>query len=763
MVHEKERRSEVMTTIVRTATAMAAALVATLPAVAGAQGMLVPEDPSLDPLNIESHRVKVTVVDGVAETTVDQVFRNDCHSALEATYIFPLPEDAAVSDFALWIGGKKQKGEILDKDEARKIYEGIVAQLKDPGLLEYMGGNLFKARVYPVPAKGTQKVEIAFTQKLSYHKNVYKYVYPLRTSGPSATTLEDFTFTADIESQVPIKTVYSPTHELDVQADAHRATVGFEKYQAALDRDLSLYYTVSEDAIGMSVLTHRVDDGDGTFMLLVSPGSVLPAEEIVGKQVTFVVDTSGSMSGEKMDNARKALSYCLEHLGSDDLFNVIRFSSTTEPFHEGLVPASKKNVEDAVERIEEISPLGGTAIESALRSALTQPVEKGTPHFVIFITDGMPTVGETDPDRIIEMVGELNEGRSSLFAFGVGDDVNVNFIDKLVADNEGSADYARTGGDLQMALSILYSKIAYPALTDVTLDIDGVKAREVFPRQMPDLFYGGQVVVVGRYDDGGKARITLAGRMSGGTKKVKYKVSLPDEDDANDFIEHIWATRKVGYLLDQIRLNGEEQELVDEVVAMSRRYGIVTPYTSYLVVEEGADVSQPTPLPPPPMPVWTPGGSGGAATPESAAPAAPKDYYDDELAMESLIQSGGSTSSSTAMGESAIKGGKKLKKMKEAEKIDSGPSLTRWVDGRAFTWKGGRWVDADYEPSMDTLEVGYATEGYFTLLSLVPELKDALSLGTDVVIVVGDDEAVVIGMDIEDSPGEKRIEEFLGQ
>ncbi len=735
-----------------------------LPAVAGAQGMLIPKDPNLQPLNIESHRVEVQVVDGVAKTTVDQVFRNDCGSDLEATFIFPLPAEAAVSDFSLWIGGTKQKGEILEKDEARKIYEGIVAQLKDPGLLEYMGGNLFKARIYPVPAKGTQKVEIAFTQKLDYHKNVYKYVYPLKTSGPSASTLKDFTFTAEIKSQVPIKTVYSPTHELDVQVDGKsKATVGFEKYQATLDRDLALYYTVSDDAIGMSVLTHRMDeDADGTFMLLVAPGNDLPTEEIVGKQVTFVVDTSGSMSGEKMESARKVLEYCLEHLSSDDLFNVIRFSSTTEAFYESLVSASEKNVKDAVERIEDINPLGGTAIESALRTALKQPVEKDVPHFVIFITDGMPTVGETDPDAIVKMVNELNAGKASLFAFGVGDDVNLNFIDKLVAENHGAADYARTGGDLEMALSVLYSKIAYPALTGVSLEIDGVKTREVFPLELPDLFYGGQVVVVGRYTEGGKAKITLSGEMAGGTKTIKYKVSLPDEDKENDFIEHIWATRKVGYLLDQIRLNGENQELVDEVIALSRRYGIVTPYTSYLVVEEGMSTTSPMPTPPPP-PIWFPppmSGVGGGPMPKAEAPSAPMDYYEDEMAMDGLLKSAGSTSSDTAMGEEAIKGGKKLKKMKDAEKIDSSPSLTKWAAGRAFTWKQGRWVDSEYSGSMKTLEIGYATEAYFELLALVPELKDAMSLGTDVTIVVAG-KAIVIGLKIEDSPSKSKIEKFL--
>ncbi len=743
-------------------TTMTAACIATAIATASmsaaAQGMLIPTKQSIPALAIESHRVTVKIRDGVAKTTVDQVFRNDCGQQLEATYIFPLPVDASVSDFALWIGGKKQKGEILEKEEARKIYEGIVAKLKDPGLLEYMGGNLFKARIYPVPASGTQKVQIAFTQKLGYHNNMYKYVYPLKTSGPSASTLKDFTFTGKIKSQVPIKTVYSPTHELEVQVEGgNKATVGFEKDKALLDRDLVLYYTVSEDRIGMNLIAHRLDDDDGTFMLLLAPGNDLPSEEIVGKQVTFVVDTSGSMSGEKMQRAKKALKYCLKHLGSDDLFNVIRFSSTTEPFFDTLVSASSKNVDEALERIEDINPLGGTAIEPALRTALKQKTESGVPHFILFITDGMPTVGETDPQKIVDLATKLNGGKNSLFGFGVGDDVNVNFLDKLATQNHGSTEYARTGGDLEMALSMMYAKIAYPALTDVTLEIEGVKTREVFPLEMPDLFYGGQVVVVGRYTEAGKAKITLSGKMGGKDRSVKYKVKVPETEQDNDFIEHIWATRKVGYLLDQIRLNGESQELREEVIAIARRYGIVTPYTSYLVVEDDA-LPQPT-LTPMPPPHWGPLLPGSSPAPKSAAPM--EAYAEDEATFDLMAESAGDLGSGKAMGGAAMNMSKKVGKMKDAEKMESKPSANKWASDRVFVWQSGRWVDSTYDSSMKTMQIGYATQSYFDLLALRPNLKDAMSLGTEIVIVVAEDKAVVIGLDIDDEPSKSKIKKFL--
>ncbi len=427
--------------------AAAAAAAAIAPGTAGAIGIMIPSDRSLGPLAIESHRVEIDITDRAAVTKVDQVFRNSSDRILEATYIFPLPEGSSVSQFALWVNGQRTEGEVLERDAARRIYEEIVARMVDPGLIEYIGGNLFRARVFPIPARGEQRVEIRFTSTLAYESGLVRYVYPMKTPGRSAETLRDFTLTARIESAVPIQSIYSPTHEVDVtRRNDNHATAGFERQRADLGKDFVLYFSVSREDVGLSLLAHRPDREDGFFMMMVTPRKDLDEQEVMGKHVTFVVDTSGSMSGEKMDSAREAVRFCLDRLRSDDVFNVIRFSSDVEALSDSPMAASAANKERAGEFVRGMRALGGTAIDAALAKALEQPIQSGVPHMIVFITDGMPTVGETDPVRIVDRVTRTNDRKSRIFAFGLGNDVNANFLDMIAQRNRGTAEYARKIG-----------------------------------------------------------------------------------------------------------------------------------------------------------------------------------------------------------------------------------------------------------------------------------------------------------------------------
>lgn len=593
--------------------ALALAAICAVSAVADrayAIGFLVPTRPDVEPLSIRYHRVNVGVRERIAETRVEQTFYNHTGEVLEATYVFPVPPGATVSGFAMWVNGRRQEGELLDSGQARAIYEQIVARMRDPGLVEHIGGNLFRARVFPIAPNSEQRVEIRFSQTLDYQAGVVRYRYPLRTAGPAARTLQDFTLSADIVSRTPIRAVYSPTHQISVaRPDDHRATLGFEANGARLDQDFDLYYAVQDGDVGLSLLTHRTPGEDGYFLAMIAPRAEIAEREIAAKEVIFVFDTSGSMAGEKMRRAQAALDYMLARLNPSDRFQLVRFSTDVESFFDGRasVPASAINVQRARRFASRMVPAGGTAIHPALQQALTTMRAPNMPRIVVFLTDGMPTVGETDPSRITADAARL-AGDARIYVFGVGDDVNTTFLDAIAARTNGVGDYFRDGAELEARLSAFYDRVAFPVFTDLALSFPGLSVYDVYPRDLGHLYRGGQVLVVGRYRGEGSSRVALEGRIATESQRRSfgYDVGFPAHEERNDFLPRIWATRKIGFLLDTIRLNGERPELRQEVVTLAQRFGIVTPYTSYLVVDDNEippDLAIQAPPPPPQLQV----------------------------------------------------------------------------------------------------------------------------------------------------------------
>jgi Ca-activated chloride channel homolog len=778
-----------------TITAALAALFFASPA--NAIGILVPTDTSLPPLAIESHRVEVNIKDRTAETKVVQVFKNSTARILEATYTFPLPKGASVSDFALWMDGKRVSGEVLEKEKAREIYQGIVSRMKDPGLLEYIGNDLFQARIFPIPANGTQKVEISFTTILPREGGVSQYTYPLKTGGKSATTLADFTMTVKIESKTPIKSVYSPSHTVYVnKKDDTHATVGFEFDKATLEKDFQLYYSLSKDEVGVDLLTYKKKGEDGYFMLMVSPKQDYAESEIIGKHVTFVIDTSGSMSGEKMERARKALIYCLKNLRDDDTFSIIRFSSDVEAFEKDPKPATKEWVTKAVSFAEKMEAAGGTAIYDSLQEALKIKTKSSSPNIIVFLTDGSPTIGETNPKKIAESTARANAGSARIFVFGVGETVNAVLLDQIAADNGGFAEYAKPDAEVETVLTTFYNKIAYPVLANLSLEVPKVKTKDIFPRAMGDLYRGQQVLLFGRYKEVGGTTISLLGNVEGKTKKFEYEGEFPTENLSNDFIPRLWATRKVGYLLEEIRSRGEQPEVREEVIRLAKEFGIVTPYTSYLVVEDVAPVAtnNPQPMPiTPSVPRWSNeeslsqggsfsadteatkdrggifrrdgdglfGGKKGKKVSPSAPSAQPKPI--DAKSPSKSMDPGMAMPTpdyNASTGASGIAASKENKNRKEAEKGEQN-GYSNFVDGRNFLWNGSGWVESNFEAAMKTIAIAPMSEAYFLLLKLKPELAKVLSMGNEVTIVISKDKSIIITANGKTSMTEKDLSAFL--
>ncbi len=558
-----------------------------------AHGLLIPAEKTLPPLAMLNHKVAIAIDDQVAITTVEQTFRNHTPRQLEATYVFPVPKGASVNKFTMWVGGKETHGELVEAGKARDIYTSIVRRTQDPGLLEYIGNNLLQMKVFPVPANGDQKVKLSYTSVAPKDGNLVEYIYPLKTDGKATATLEDFSITATIKSQHGVTNVYSPTHAITLKRKSdNELTVNFDRNQGLLDKDFQMFYSTSDKDIGLTALTHRpLSSENGYFSLLISPKFSIAKEYQVPRDMVLVLDTSGSMRGPKMDQARNALKYCLKNLGARDRFALINFATTVNKYRDKLQDVSDETLEHAKKWVEGLEATGGTAINDALSSALEyRTSDEGRSFNVVFFTDGQPTIGETNVDKIMKNTMAKNTTNTRIFTFGVGDDVNATFLDQLAENTRALSTYVRPAEDIEAKVSGLYAKISNPVLTNLKLTTTAdVGLLEIYPPQLPDLFHGTQLVVMGRYNGKGPSALKLTGTVGKESKEFVYELDFPAKTgDERNFVEQLWARRKVGYMLDQIRANGEKKELVDEVVALAKKYGITTPYTSWLIVPDAA-------------------------------------------------------------------------------------------------------------------------------------------------------------------------------
>ncbi len=669
-------------------------------------------------LTVKYHRVTVTIDNQVAITHVDQVFVNEGRHEVEGTYIFPLPEEAAIGEFTMWVDGQKLEGQVLQREEARRIYEEIVRKRRDPALLEYVGRNAFQASIYPIPPGGERRIEIEYSQVLKLDNGLVEYVYPLNTEKFSAKPLEEVSVNVTVKSGEALKAIYSPSHDVDVIRDGdYRATVGYEESGVKPDRDFVLYYTVSPEDVGLNLLSYRPDGrGEGFFLLLAAPKVEIDTKNVIAKDVIVVLDVSGSMNGEKIEQAKQALNFVLDNLNDEDRFNVIAFSTSTRAYNRELVSADERGeARDFVARLE---AAGSTDINRALLEALDM-VDPERPAILIFLTDGLPTMGETDVTRIIDNVGGAAPDNVRIFPFGVGYDVNTVLLDTIAQNHRGASGYVRPEEAIDEKVSAFYAKVSTPLLSDISIDWGGMEVDDVYPYPLPDLFAGTQLVVVGRYRNGGEATITLNGQVNGQPQEFAYKGVTFEQEGGKDFIARLWATRKIGTLLQQIRLHGEEKELVDEIVDLSIRYGIITPYTSFLVEETELALSE----------AGRQGISDQVAAQATAAPAVGGEAVQRSEAEKALsnVQAPAAAPMATQIVELA--GAKDL--------YGNLVSPVKYVGDKAFVYDEGTWTDTTFDPDkMTPLPVGFGSDDYFALVASRPEWGKYLAVGDHVIVVL---------------------------
>ncbi|MFQ5824741.1 MAG: VIT domain-containing protein [bacterium] len=658
----------------------------TFTAMAFADGIIIPP-PGVN-ISVKYHHVTVDINDQIVHTEIDQVFLNDTDiDSVEGIYIFPLPKDASFSSFSMFVDGEELTAKIYDADSARVIYESIVRRNLDPALLEYVGRGLFQARVYPILAKGEKRIKISYSELLNYDSDIYRYLYPLSTEKFSSKPLEDVSVNVTLASSNPIKTIYSPSHPIVVQkSDDYNATITYTEENVKPDRDFILYYTVSSDDIGMNVMAYNDSGEDGFYIFMAAPKLEIEETEVVKKRMLFVLDRSGSMSGEKILQAKEALRFCVNNLNTDDLFNMIDFSSDVRQFKTNPVAANSTNIQEALSYIDRFTASGGTNINDALLTALSELKQDSFSNMIIFLTDGQPTVGETDNETIRQNVKNANTYKARLFVFGVGFDVNTHLLDNLSLDNHGVSTYVRPDENIEVAVSSFFNKISNPVLTNISLDYENIAVHDYFPKELPDLFKGSQLIEFGRYSNSGNTTITLSGDVNGTVQSFQHNTEFPAENLDNEFIPRLWATRKVGYLLNEIRLNGETQELIDEIVALGKRYGIITPYTSFLILEDN------------------PSGDNFSNL-------------------------------SNQTGESAVSDARSIGNYRGAvNPAEVMSKYVRYVGNKTFFMRDSFWVDSEFNGNVTIFDVEFSSNEYFDLLKNNTNLGQYFAIGKNLVV-----------------------------
>ncbi len=561
-------------------------------AMAWSQGIIIDRRPAIPVArSYEVREVHITgrVRDQVAEVQVSQTFHNPSSVVMESEFLFPLPEEGAVQNFVLLVDGRELPGRLLPKDEARRIYEEIVRRKRDPALLEYMGRGLYRTSVFPIPPGADRKVTMRYTQICKRDRDIVEFAYPLSTQKFTAKPIQRLIVELSIRSKEAIKSVYCPSDDASIRRFGDREVdVRLERHDVVPERDFRLVTTLAEGAFSASLLSHRPGESeDGYFLVLASP-EVKPADtRPIPKTVIFVIDRSGSMAGKKIEQARRTLKSVLNNLRDEDLFNVIAYDDRVESFRPELQRYGSRSRDEAERFVENIREGGSTNIDDALKTAMGMIQDRSRPSYVLFLTDGLPTAGEVNEQRIAEHCRRANERRARIFCFGVGYDVNARLLDRISGGNAGTSEYVKPDEDIEAHVGRFYSKMTSPVLTDIRLELAGVDTNRVYPRDIPDLFEGGQLVLAGRYRQSGRTTIRIAGKVGDERRTYEFPADLAGSysGSGHDFVERLWAVRRVGDLIDQIDMNGQNRELVDELVSMSLKYGLMTPYTSFLADE----------------------------------------------------------------------------------------------------------------------------------------------------------------------------------
>lgn len=661
--------------------------------------------------------VDVELRDGVLHYEVEETFVNRGGGIGEADYLFPLPKNAAFEGLKLEINGELVAGETMSADEARRIYEDIVRQSRDPALVEWMGHGLLRTRIFPIAAGETRRVVVRFHAVAEREGDAVRVDYFRGSqSAPVADVARD---RKDPEGNLRFRLSYprssygrpySPTHDLRVSDDREMARVEL----SGGAREMTLLLPLrrgTRAAIG--VLSHAPGREEGFALITLSPPAIAPRG--TARDITLVLDVSGSMSGKKIEQAREAGKQLLGTLSSRDRFRLIDFASDVRTFRDGPVFATRENVAAAERYLDRLRAEGSTNISGALEEALSIPAENGRLPLVLFVTDGEPTVGERNPERIAAQAA-AERGRRRIFTFGVGADLNVALLERLALEGRGTAHFVRPNESVERAVSIVASRLTNPVATDLRVRVEGARLSKMHPAGPYDLFAGQDLVVLARYEGSGTILVRFEGESANGRVSWSTEAELPERDRENGFVARLWATQRVGYLSAERRRNGASPEIDDEIRSLGEKYGIPTELTSYLVLEPGVVANR----------------SGRDLRGVSAAPAA-------EARVRRFEE---------AKAASAMRGAQTLSQADAAAApgLQNEGIVSRRVGTRTLILRDSVWTDARFSEGTRVIKVQPYSEAYFALIRELPDLGPAFALG-DRVLVRGTSVAIALEPD----------------
>lgn len=672
--------------------------------------------------------VHVEMVGRVLKYEVEERFINRGGTIGEADYLFPLPANAAFQDLKLSINGELVSGETMNVDEARRIYENIVRTQRDPALVEWMGHGLLHARIFPINPGEEKKVIVRFQSVAPREGDALRIDYYRGAGQPNQSTTRDggtTSFALTYSPSPELGTPFSPTHTLDFTERDGRRVVDVRGDA----RDLTMLVPVRRSsAASISMLPYAPGNEDGFALITVTPPPAVRGET-TPRDVTLVLDVSGSMQGRKIEQARAAGRQLIGTLRTEDRFRLIDFSSDVRTFRDEFVPATSANVREANRYLDALEAQGGTNIEGALREATRPAVTNGRLPLILFLTDGEPTVGETRADRLASIGGDAagrNGAQRRIFTFGLGSDVNVTLLEQLAMEGRGTAEFVRPDESVERMVGIVANRLVDPLLTDVRVRVDGdARLSKLLPATTSDVFADRDLVLFARYSGHGTSRITVEGNRRGVPVTWTTSVDFPDRERQNPFVARLWAAQRVGYLSAEKRRNGDSREFDDEIRSLGERYGIPTEFTAYLVTEpqfaamrNAAGGGRPAPAPIGLQQVVTTGSMSKDKVFESAKAASAQRSVNSVAVMDSMR---------AAMTDSRV----------------DGAASVRRVDTRTFTLRDGVWTDERYRAAMSATRVKPFSRAYFDLIAALPELRPVFVLGNRVA-VAGRDRAIIL-------------------